>query len=152
MECELCETRVYGCIASAYCMVGAQYMLSEWVDLGQVKPPNREFQINVFVVSQIMKIEIPNNIEWLIFLITFSSSKRATCYTIYVSLKTRSFSTSWVPTALKNCWGEEVLGSHWEEWGQECFHPILNFARVLLFQVNYDIVFSGDSEVLERVL
>lgn len=39
------------------------------MDLGQVKSPNRKFQINVFVKSQIIKVEIPNTVDWLIFLI-----------------------------------------------------------------------------------
>lgn len=33
------------------------------------------FQINVFVMSQIVKLESPNNTEWLIFLIIFPLPK-----------------------------------------------------------------------------
>ena len=33
------------------------------------------FQINVFVMSQIIKVEIPNNVERLIFLIIFPLPK-----------------------------------------------------------------------------
>ena len=36
-------------------------------DLGQVKPSNRELQISVSVRSQGIKVEIPNNVEWLGF-------------------------------------------------------------------------------------
>lgn len=59
----------------------------------QGKPPNREFQINVFVMSQIIKVEIPN-VEWLVFFNYIFLFQRATCHTTYVILKTRSFSTS----------------------------------------------------------
>lgn len=116
----------------------------------QGKPPNREFQINVFVMSQIIKVEIPN-VEWLVFFNYIFLFQRATCHTTYVILKTRSFSTSWVQTALKNCWGEKVSGSHLKVWGQEYFQTVLNVAWILLFQVTYNTVFSDDSEVLEHV-
>ena len=42
-------------------------MLNEWVDLGRVKPPKTEFQVHVFIVPQIITMEIPNNVEWLFF-------------------------------------------------------------------------------------
>lgn len=47
----------------------------------QGKPPNREFQINVFVMSQIIKVEIPN-VEWLVFLNYIFLFQRATCHTM----------------------------------------------------------------------
>lgn len=64
------------------------------MDLGQVKPSNRELQISVSVRSQGIKVEIPNNVEWLGFLNYIFLFPRATCHIIYVILKTRSSSTS----------------------------------------------------------